>query len=284
MEKSIADISALLQGGDFKSIDEANTYIQGMLARGEKIPARAATSATDRAQDLMYEAWEAGGAKGLTLAKRALEVSADCADAYDMLAEHEPDVAAALKLYEQGVAAGERALGKKAFEEDAGHFWGNIETRPYMRARAGLAQCLWQMGRRSEAIEHYREMLRLNPGDNQGHRYVLMACLLELGDNVHLDELLDQFPDDGSSAWLYGCALYEFRKSGDSKAAGATLKKALRANKHVPKFMLGHRRIPEQLPDYVGFGDENEAACCASDLLEPWRQTPGALDWLKQSL
>jgi hypothetical protein len=30
------------------------------------------------------------------------------------------------------VAAGERSLGPKAFEEDAGHFWGILETRPYM--------------------------------------------------------------------------------------------------------------------------------------------------------
>jgi len=29
----------------------------------------------------------------------------------------------------KGVEAGERALGKEAFERDRGHFWGVLETR-----------------------------------------------------------------------------------------------------------------------------------------------------------
>ncbi|MDP2168388.1 MAG: hypothetical protein Q8J64_08670 [Thermodesulfovibrionales bacterium] len=40
-----------------------------------------------------------------------------------------------IDLYRQGVEAGEMALGKKAFKEGVGHFWGILETRPYMRAR-----------------------------------------------------------------------------------------------------------------------------------------------------
>ena len=79
------------------------------------------------------------------------------------------------------MAAGERALGAQAFEEDVGHFWGLLETRPYMRARAGLAASLWTAGDEVEAVEHYQDMLRLNPGDNQGHRYVLLGCLLQMG-------------------------------------------------------------------------------------------------------
>ena len=42
----------------------------------------------------------------------------------------------ALELYRKGVEAGERALGSESFNEYAGHFWGHLETRPYMRARA----------------------------------------------------------------------------------------------------------------------------------------------------
>ena len=97
-----------------------------------------------------------------------------------LLAEHAQTAEEARKHYEQGVAAGERALGKQAFEEYAGHFWGILETRPYMRAREGLAQCLWEAGQREEAAEHYRELLRLNPDDNQGVRYSLATLLLDL--------------------------------------------------------------------------------------------------------
>jgi tetratricopeptide (TPR) repeat protein len=134
----------------------------------------------DRAQDMMYQAFEASPAEQVRLARQVLKISADCADAYALLAEHAKTADEALTLHKQGVDAGERALGKKAFKEDEGHFWGVLETRPYMRARQGLAQCLWEAGRREEAAEHYREMLRLNPNDNQGVRYSLATLLLDL--------------------------------------------------------------------------------------------------------
>src|SRR5947199_51392 len=118
----------------------------------------------------MYRAWETTGRQArITLAKRALAISPLCADAYVLLAEESAEsLEEAKALYARGVEAGELALGPKTFKEDVGYFWGLLETRPYMRARAGLAQALWTSGSRDEAIAHYREMLRLNPGDNQG--------------------------------------------------------------------------------------------------------------------
>src|SRR3546814_15155439 len=87
----------------------------------------------------MYDAWEASGAERVALARAALDISPLCADAYVLLAEEEAGSQQdALALYRQGVEAGERALGDE-FEELSGHFWGFLQTRPYMRARAGLA-------------------------------------------------------------------------------------------------------------------------------------------------
>jgi len=40
-----------------------------------------------------------------------------------------------------------------------------------MCTRAALAQVLWRLGRCEEAVDHQRELLRLNPNDNQGLRY-----------------------------------------------------------------------------------------------------------------
>jgi len=86
----------------------------------------------------MYEAWDASGAQRVKLARKALEISPDCADAYVLLAEETAEnLAEKRELYEQGVAAGERALGERMFKEEAGSFWGILQTRPYMRARAG---------------------------------------------------------------------------------------------------------------------------------------------------
>src|SRR5215471_18185127 len=75
-----------------------------------------------KAQALLYRAFEEPDEqRRVQLAKEALALCPDCADAYVLLAEHAASRREALRLYEQGVAAGERALGE-AFQRDAGHF------------------------------------------------------------------------------------------------------------------------------------------------------------------
>jgi len=212
---------------------------------------RTRRSAVEDAQMIMYDAWEAGSMKkAVALAKKALSVSADCADAYNLLAEVADSLEEATELYRQGVGAGERALGKKGFREYAGEFWGFIETRPYMRARAGLARCLYAAEKRDEAVEHYQAMLELNPNDNQGIREVLMGCLIELGRDEDAENLFKRYEKDSMAVWAYARALLDFRKSGDSSQARKSLKKAVKNNPHVPALLTGRRKMPPQLPEY----------------------------------
>ena len=158
---------------------------------GEMLGGPAAETPLDKAQELMYQAFGTPDPEEqVKLAKQAIDLSPDCADAYVLLAEHTKSRKEALDLFEKGVAAGERALGPKAFQEDVGHFWSLLETRPYMRAREGLASKLWTMGRRDEAIKHLQDMLRLNPGDNQGVRYTLAGWLLAEGRDEELASLV----------------------------------------------------------------------------------------------
>ena len=234
-----------------------------------------------QAQDLMYEAFDARGARRATLAREALAISPNCADAYLLLAEETASsVEAARELLEQGVAAGERALGRKSFEEDVGHFWGLIETRPYMRARAALAETLWALNRREEAVEHQRELLRLNPNDNQGVRYRQAECLLWLERFEELDELFAAYEDDDAAAFGYTKALAAFRRQGDSAQARRLLAEARELNPHVPAYLSGRKRLPARLPDYVGFGDASEAVDYAASAKALWASVPGALAWL----
>jgi tetratricopeptide (TPR) repeat protein len=229
----------------------------------------------------MYEAWNSTGQKRVKLALQALEISKDCADAYVLLAEESARTLEEAKdLYELGVKAGERALGPQTFEENVGYFWGMMETRPYMRARAGLAACLWQLGERQQAIEHYTDMLRLNPGDNQGLRYTLATALLEEGADEALGKLLKQYKEDAAAAWSYNYALWIFRQRGAGFQANRALKKALEANPFVPPYLLGRKRLPKRLPEYIGFGDESEAVDYVMDAISAWQKTAGALEWL----
>jgi len=261
--------------------------LEGLLRqiRPEASPkAPKGASRLERAQDLIYEAFEAEGEERIRLAEEALEVSPDCADAYVLLAEHCEDLKDAIALYTEGVAAGERALGKEAFREYAGHFWQAIETRPYMRARLGLAQSLREVGRRDEAVAHFDEILRLNPNDNQGVRYVLASCLLDLNRDAELALLLDDYCEDDSAAWLYTRALTAFRSQGDSPQARKWLTKGAKANKHVPAYLLGTKTLPQAPPEFLTMGGEDEAISYTFDFLPGWRRTAGALGWLRQTL
>jgi hypothetical protein len=84
-----------------------------------------------KAQALMYRAFEERDEeRRVQLAKEALQICADCADAYVLLAEHAKSRKEAMHLCEQGVTAGERALGAETFQRDVGHFWGVLATRP----------------------------------------------------------------------------------------------------------------------------------------------------------
>jgi len=246
---------------------------------------RSADGALNKAQDLMYEAWEtADNRRAVALAKRAIEISPLCADAYVLLAERtSPQPENQKKLYELAVNAGEMALGPDGFREYAGHFWGFLETRPYMRARAGLAQALWAEGDRTEAVRHYREMLTLNPSDNQGIRYLLAACLLHMGDDAGLERLLKQQEDDGSAFMVYTRALMAFRKTGASKQAQKLAEEAWHSNAHVPAALCGAKNVKDPGTGYYTMGGEDEAAYYLDEHGFAWRDTLGAIAWLVEA-
>jgi tetratricopeptide (TPR) repeat protein len=238
------------------------------------------------AQELIYEAWdESDPTRRISLAHQALAISRDCVDAYVLLAEEAADrVQEALDYYEQGVSAGQRALGETFFFENVGYFWGLLESRPYMRALEGKASCLWQMKRKEEAAEIYEEMLRLNPNDNQGIRYLLVELYLSTNAEKKLQKLIKRYKEDWSAVWQYTQALLAFRRTGATVGANRALQEALEKNEFVPAYLIGSKRIPNRLPSFIGMGDENEAISYAADHLNHWRRSPGALEWLANQL
>jgi tetratricopeptide (TPR) repeat protein len=183
------------------------------------IGGRRANDETGRAQEVMYEAWDQTNPRArVALAHKALTISPLCADAYVLLAEEEAkSVEEALEYYRKGVEAGVQVLGPKGFKEYAGHFWGFLETRPYMRARAGLAATLNALGEVDAAISNYRDMLRLNPNDNQGIRYELASCLMKSGDTEALKKLLKQYEAVGGAQFVPKDRMYG---SGEVPFAG----------------------------------------------------------------
>jgi tetratricopeptide (TPR) repeat protein len=149
-----------------------------------------------------------------------------------------------------------------------------------MRARAGLAATLNALGEVDAAISNYRDMLRLNPNDNQGIRYELASCLMKSGDTEALKKLLKQYDEDGSALWLYTQALVAFRENKADNKTEELVKKALSANSHVPAALAGTKKVKSSTSGYITMGGEDEAAHYVQEWGFDWLTTPGAVDWL----
>ena len=87
MEKTTADLMRLVSTRAFDSIEDANAFLQQAL-------------------DRMYAAWNATGRRRVQLARDALALSPNCADAYVLLAEEAArTVEEARDFYAKGVEA-----------------------------------------------------------------------------------------------------------------------------------------------------------------------------------
>ena len=281
IERASSRSNRLLRSREWGSLEEANAIVREWLDAGAPEPDVELTP-LERAQDIMYDAFETTGRKRVKLARRALEVSPDCADAYVVLAEETARTnEQARDLYTEGVAAGERAIGPEAFEEGEGYFWGVLETRPYMRARTGLAGALAGLGDVDGAVREYRGLLELNPNDNQGIRILLSSLLAEEGRDDELEELLDSYEDEASCNWPYSRALLAFRRGGRTPEAEALMDAAIEANPFVPFIVLRFMETPDP-PPYVSLGGPDEAVSYAVDNALAWWRTEGAVVWLTE--
>src|SRR5699024_3037927 len=181
----------------------------------------------------------------------------------------ERDMDKQMALLEQAVNVGEQDLGDVFFKENRGHFWGIIETRPYMRAKASYGMALEDLGFIDEAVDEYTELLELNPNDNQGIRYSLLPLYL-LEEEIGAAHALIEEYDEPSAAFMFSKALLLFIENGITKDGLKVLKEASDNNPHVIDYLLGRKKIPNERPNYVGFGDEMEAIAYVQENAHLW--------------
>ncbi len=204
-----------------------------------------------KAQELMCKAWDCDDPKKRAeMAERAVEICPDCADAYVLLGEEATDdLEEGIGIFRMGVEAGERGLGGKMLKENVGHFWGVLETRPSMRARINLAMCQWEDGKREEALGHYRELLRLNPNDNQGSVGCWRIPFSGAGStrNSMPCWLTTRKTHPLSGAGRGACSR-SGRRGGKGARLAGLLQEARKTNEHVPDYLLERRKIPGEKP------------------------------------
>ena len=234
----------------------------------------------DRAQELMYRAMESDSLdESARLSKEALALDPLNVDALLFRAEHgATDPADRLLRLRLAVEAGEAALGPEFFESNCGHFYGLVETRPYMRARMLLARALAEAHLPKEARAHFEALLELNPNDNQANRHPLLGLLLQAGDLAAARTLSDRFDED-FAAMEWGRVLLAWLE-GDASRAEAALAFARDRNPHVQALLLHDDEPPPDLPGHHQVGDLTEAWYAATEIGPAWDSHPAALSWL----
>ncbi|KAJ3540253.1 hypothetical protein NMY22_g4375 [Coprinellus aureogranulatus] len=94
------------------------------------------------------------------------------------------------------------------FENKVGSFWGILSTRDYMRARLRYAVDVLDIDSHdalTTALDHMRDMLRLNRRDNQGVRDRIPSILLRLGQDQKCYDFVKWYATEGARGdYSYG--------------------------------------------------------------------------------
>jgi tetratricopeptide (TPR) repeat protein len=286
IEAAMRQMEKLMASGNLITQDDLDAMLASLHGPSPQNGlSDAEADARDEAQQLAFDAMEAESeAQARKLAKRALAKDPDCVDALVVMAGIESD--SPRKMIEglqNAVAAGERSLGAKFIHENTGHFWGLIETRPYMRALAQLAGLLRAEGFKLDAIKHYEKILALNPNDNQGVRDPLIGLYLAADNLEATGRLLKDYKEDASANFAWARVLERFL-AADLPGAGAALKIARKANRFLELYLSGQRGIPKHLPEMYSPGSDEEAILCLEHMSLAWCNHKEAVFWLMEQL
>ena len=252
----------------------------------EVVPEPAIISLKSREQlavetiDAAWAALDAGEPEAEDLALTALRYWPDCADGYTLLGVSAgSQLEIALPLFTLAVMAAAEVLGPEGFERFEGQFWDAPETRPFMMALGFLARANRQAGALDAAANHFAEMLRLNPADEQGARYELLGIAMQTGMTEIAGKLIQAYADDESPFFAWAKALFAFQRSGDSDQARLMLRNATAANRHIAEYLVDGSAAPA----LEGASEpEFEALMYLETMGAAWASTRGAVDWVQR--
>ena len=302
-EKFMGMISDELAKRDFKSPEEANEFLNKAFT-GQTMGHSLAEWDTrppgklDEARDILNRVSDdARGVTGRSYAKKALKVTEDCMEAWDMLAWSYQSFRKIEENLLKGIAHGRRLHANLISMIDGEHgLWGHHECRPFMRLFESLAELYSLEGMGEKEMEILEQMIALNPGDNQGVRGCLLNKYLQMNRLDDAEILLARYPDDIDLGIVYGRVLLELVKILNSdfdfeqlerKMKGRPLmlasfgqpfakakrlmKEAIKANPFVPLLMSHPTSLYREAPGMFQFRSPDQAMIFIHD---------HAIDWL----
>ncbi|WAA12740.1 SEC-C domain-containing protein [Fervidibacillus halotolerans] len=253
-----------LQEEEFDRDDETQSFFENKQIE-DKL--KTLTSPRHRAQALLYDAFESEGEEKLNLAKEALKIYSNSPDAYTILAEFERDEEAAFDWLEKGVKVGSEEW-KEEMKDRNYPFWSDVETRPFMRAKYNYALLAKWLGKISDAITQFEELLKLNPNDNQGARYLLIPYCIQEGMVQKTKQIIEQYGDEDTVFFHMYTLMIELELNGITPTAKSIWKKMLKRNRYITDYLTGKKKLPEEIPFHYSFGSKEEAEILVEEIYD----------------
>lgn len=103
-----------------------------------------------------------------------------------------------------------RELFKKAIKESHKQFdpsfevaWGYVPNRPYLRSLFAYGIWEFELGNFEVAKTQFQKLIKINPTDNQGVRYLLVSTLLHLNLLEAAKKVLETYPESDDAIYEY---------------------------------------------------------------------------------
>jgi tetratricopeptide (TPR) repeat protein len=216
--------------------------------------------------------------------RKAIEQDADCSLARIELADTDYQAGKWIECrrgYQEIIEREERR-----WRGDSPEWWSDPETRPFMRALYGYSMTEWQQGRFSETASSLKRLLKLNPSDNQGVRFLIpLVNLLEEENEEALRNFQsyeENYPDDYCEpSLLFGKGLVQWR-IGEEERARDAYRTAMLKNIYIAPLLLDSTLPPTDIwhpNDRSEFGYAQDFIQSYSTL---WDRDPSALRFLRE--
>lgn len=160
----------------------------------------------EKAYDLYEQAMESYNPSEIRkLLKQALRLYPNFTDAKIELTFLIEDEFKRLKEFEKLEKLEKEYLENEGYftEDNISHFYGILETRPYIRLVYSIASLYQEMGSYRKAIELYENIIELNENDNMGARYSLMGLYAMLEEPERMYAIIKRYPEDSIPTHLF---------------------------------------------------------------------------------
>jgi tetratricopeptide (TPR) repeat protein len=142
-------------------------------------------------------------------------------------------------------------LGKDAVKKYKPHFYGFLETRPYMRIRYDIATTYMEMEQFGDAITVFQAMLTLSENDNLGVRYPLLCLHLAQSDLDGANQLFDAIREYIGSSEKNSVFLKTSVKKNSGISEFAKILKEMMGIKNKNKQQNDMRKLETELKDII---------------------------------